>query len=154
MKKLLYAAYGTDLCQRRMRYRCPTAKAIAKSWLHDYRLTFSGRPTGSHATVIPSEGDAVPLVVWEITEEDAANLDRYYGVGNGSGIREYVEIEVDGKMESALIYNLTNSGYGVPTDYHLQELVEGYKEFNLDINILNDAVIRAYQESTEKEENP
>ena len=140
MKKRLYIAYGSNLDRKQMAYRCPTAKPIAKSWLHDYQLVFQGSQVGAHANVIPEEGQAVPVAIWEITKADEMMLDRYEGVAGGYYTKEYFTIEVNGEMKEALIYIMTPHDFGYPTDTYLQTIVNGYRDFNLDARILNEAV--------------
>lgn len=151
MKKKLYIAYGSNLNVAQMKQRCPTAKPIAKSWLHDYQLVFRGSQTTAHATVIPAKGHDVPVVVWEISAADEKALDRYEGVAGGYYTKETFTLEVAGEMKEALIYIMTPRGYGVPSNHYLSTIEQGYKDFNLDKNILLQAVILAHQESILKE---
>ena len=140
----LYIAYGSNLHRAQMEYRCPGAKVIAKSQLHDYRLVFQGNRLGAHANVIPEEGQDVPVVVWEITDQDEKRLDIYEGVAGGYYTKEYLTIEVDGEMKEALIYIMTPHLYGIPSDSYLRTIDEGYTDFNFDEKILNQAVQHAY----------
>lgn len=150
MNKQLYIAYGSNLNEAQMAYRCPTAKPIAKSWLHDYRLVFQGHPYNAHANVIPEEGQEVPVVIWEISARDEAFLDRYEGVEGGYYTKEYMEVEVDGEMKKALIYIMTPHNFGSPSTGYLGTIAEGYADFNLPVKILNDAVKHAYEHTTFK----
>lgn len=144
MKKTLYVAYGSNLNKIQMMHRCPTAKPIAKAWVHDYKLVFQGYPYGAHANIIPAPGTEVPVVVWEIGPKDEAALDRYEGVAGGYYTKEYLTIEVAGKMREALVYIMTPHDYGIPGDGYLETIAEGYKDFNLPVNYLNEAVEDAY----------
>lgn len=145
MKKRLYIAYGSNLNRQQMRYRCPTAKPIAKSWLHDYQLVFQGRPFNAHANVIPAKGKEVPVVIWEISAQDEANLDIYEGVKGGYYTKEYMEVEVAGEMKEALIYIMTPNPYGYPADVYLETIESGYRDFRFPARILNEAVVHAYK---------
>lgn len=143
MKKQLYIAYGSNLDRKQMAYRCPTAKPIAKGWIHDHRLVFQGNPFGAHANVIPEKGQEVPVAIWEIGPLDEAMLDRYEGVAGGYYTKEYMEIEVAGKMKTALIYIMTPNDYGHPTDGYLETITRGYKDFNFPVRYLNEAVVHS-----------
>lgn len=145
MKKRLYIAYGSNLNTEQMAWRCPGAKVLAKSWLHDYRLVFQGRRFGAHANVIPEAGQDVPVVIWEIDRYDEMALDRYEGVKGGYYTKETMKVEVNGKMREALIYIMTPNPYGIPDDFYLETIAKGYADFNLDVRILNDAVKHAYR---------
>lgn len=145
MKKRLYIAYGSNLDRNQMAFRCPGARPVAKSWLHDYRLVFQGRRFGAHANVIPEAGQDVPVVVWEIDRYDEMALDRYEGVKGGYYTKETMKVEVNGRMQEALIYIMTPNPYGIPDDFYLETIARGYANFNLDIRILNEAVKHAYR---------
>lgn len=137
-QKQLYVAYGSDLDRAIMAHRCPTAKPIAKGWLHDYRLVFQGNPFGARANVIPEDGQEVPVVIWELTPKDEASLDRYLGLDSS---KEFIEIEVAGEMKEALIYFASSESFGVPTDAHLDAVAQGYDDFNFPVSYLNDALL-------------
>ena len=149
-KKTLYIAYGSNLDTEQMAYRCPGAKVVAKSWLHDYRLVFQGHPYGAHANVIPEEGQDVPVAIWEIDKYDEMALDRYEGVRGGYYTKEYFTIEVAGEMKEALIYIMTPHGFGIPADLYLETIARGYRDFNLDVRILNAAVQHAHEHTLRK----
>ena len=73
--KRYYIAYGSNLNVQQMRWRCPGARIIGTSELQDYRLLFKGSKTGSYLTVEPEKGCTVPVVVWEVTDQDELALD-------------------------------------------------------------------------------
>lgn len=145
--KRLYAAYGSNLNVDQMSRRCPTAKPIAKSWLHDYALEFRGQPNRAHATVVPAKGKSVPIVIWRLSTDDVRALDRYEGVASGYYTKKYAKVEVNGEMKTALIYVMTPQRYGFPTDEYLQTIKEGYKHFNFDTNILLESVTQSHKKA-------
>ena len=71
-----YIAYGSNMVEEQMAFRCPNARLIGTGWLPNHRLEFY-----LHATVERTRAhDAnVPVAVWEISEEDERSLDRYEG---------------------------------------------------------------------------
>lgn len=143
-RKRLYIGYGSNLDMEQMAFRCPGARPLAKSWLHDYRLVFQGQPYNAHANVIPEEGHDVPVAIWEITAQDEARLDIYEGVRGGYYTKEYMQVEVDGKMREGLIYIMTPHDFGIPSDGYLDTIARGYDDFNFDIRVLNQALLHAY----------
>lgn len=145
MKERLYIAYGSNLNKGQMAYRCPTAEPIAKSWLHDHRLVFQGRPRNAHANVIPEKGQEVPVVIWKINARDEASLDRYEGVAGGYYTKEYMEVEVNGEMKEALIYIMTPHAFQTPSDHYLGVIAEGYRDFRFPIRTLNEALRHAFK---------
>lgn len=149
MKRQLYMAYGSNLNRTQMQWRCPGAKIICKSWLHDYRLVFQGARFGSHANVIPAKGFSVPVLLWEITPRDEAILDRYEGVKGGYYTKEYMTVECNGEMKDALVYIMKPSGYGFPADHYLQIIVDGYQQLNFPIGDLHEALVYSNQNMEE-----
>ena len=55
MKKL-YIAYGSNMDEGQMAYRCPTARLLGQTEVEGYRLLFKGSLTGAYATIEPQEG--------------------------------------------------------------------------------------------------
>ena len=151
MEKRLYIAYGSNLDKAQMAMRCPGAKPVATSWLHDYRLTFQGNPYGAHANVIPEEGKNVPVAIWEITAKDEASLDIYEGVRGGYYTKEFFEVDVNGEMREALIYIMTPRNYGIPTEDYTGTIAKGYLDFNMDLKILQEALDHAISNSEGRE---
>ena len=71
-----YIAYGSNMVEEQMAFRCPNARLLGTGWLPNHRLEFY-----LHATVERSRarGARVPVAVWEIDAEDEQNLDYYEG---------------------------------------------------------------------------
>ena len=79
----LYAAYGTNLDPRRMGERCPHSPLRGTGWLQGWRLTFGGEDhgwDGALATVVQDPFEQVFVALYDVTDEDAAQLDEL-GVG-------------------------------------------------------------------------
>lgn len=143
----LYIIYGRHLSKNHMRKYCQTANPIAVATLKDYQLVFQSREygAGAIANVIPAMGQEVPVVIWELSEQDERHMDIDQGTGEGLRRKETVDIEVNGKTLQAQIYVMDPGPYGVPTDRYLQPMVEGYRDFGLPVKALNDAISHAYE---------
>ena len=140
MSKQLMASYGSCLNIGQMQQHCPTAQPFAKSWLFDHRLAFKGRPRGAHATVVPSLGQAVPVVIWEISAQDEAALDAYHGTSQGYHHKRHVPLEVDGEIQDVLIYIMRACDFNLPSKQYLDIVTRGYIDFNLPITTLEEAL--------------
>ena len=147
----LYIIYGRNLSKERMHRCCPTAKPMAVATLKDYQLVFQDSTHGVHANVIPMEGQEVPVVIWELPEEDERCMDVDQWVAYGSCTKEPMDIEVDGKTLQALIYVKDPGPYGIPTDRYLRHMADGYRDFDLPIKALNDAISNAYENTVTNE---
>ena len=90
---VLYFAYGSNLCLRRMRGRASSVRRIAAATLPDYALRWSkiGVDGSGKCTIAISPRDAVGVhgVLYRLSAEEKAELDVVEGLGTG-----YDEISV------------------------------------------------------------
>lgn len=137
MKKY-YIAYGSNLNVSQMSYRCPEAKVVGSAMLNDYELTFK-----YFLTIEKKKGCHTPIGVWEITSGDEKYLDMYEGYPSHYH-KEYIDIEVDGKVVQGLIYIMNNiREVQPPSEVYMQTCTIGYNDFGLDLNYLTDAMFRS-----------
>ena len=131
-----YLAYGSNLNWSAMRERCPGAKPDSWLMLEHARLVFR-----RCADVAVEVGHATPCGVWHITADDEEALDRYEGVEYGL----YEKCEVDiGERKPALIYLMNDRGVAPPSQYYLDVIRRGYRDFGLDETFLDAAVAYAW----------
>jgi gamma-glutamylcyclotransferase (GGCT)/AIG2-like uncharacterized protein YtfP len=151
-KPRLYVAYGSNLNLTQMAFRCPTAKVVGKGELKDYELLFRGGRRGAVATVEPKEGSAVPVLIWDIQKGDEESLDLYEGYPNFYD-KQMIEVEMDGKTISAMVYVMTpGHSFGIPSDHYANVIWEGYETAGFDTQVLEDAIEHAF-EMVQKQEN-
>ena len=96
MKTFLYFAYGSNMSERRLRDRVPSAKVIGTGVLHNYCLTFhklSKKDGSGKCTIECSESDKVYGVLFKIDKAEECKLDEVEGKGYG-----YKEIPVNIKI--------------------------------------------------------
>lgn len=152
-KETLYLAYGSNMNQTQMAFRCPTAKVVGVGELKDYELLFRGARRGAVATIEPKEGSTVPVLLWKIRQADEEALDIYEGYPRFYG-KEMLQVEVDGKTMSAMGYVMTpGHEFGVPSDGYANTILEGYEQCGLDTRILENAIGRAYQIALERKDH-
>lgn len=140
-----YLAYGSNLNKAQMRERCFDAKPVGKLLFSNARLVFRGV-----ADVIYAPGFNVPCGLWRISPRDEAALDRYEGVSSGLYRKEMVDLH-NGKH--ALIYLMNSDGIMPPSQYYVDSIRQGYKDFKLAQRYLDEAVKHSYvqKEPTEIE---
>lgn len=129
-----YIAYGSNMNIEQMSRRCPNAKIIGKTVLKNYKLVFKGV-----ADIEKSEREEVPVVIWEITKECEKALDIYEGYPRLYR-KEYVQIEIDGKMELAMVYVMNYSKGAKPSEYYYNVIKQGYKDFDINTTPLEKAL--------------
>lgn len=134
-----YIAYGSNMDEGQMVYRCPTAQLLGRTELEDYRLLFKGSKTGAYATIEPEEGSRVPVLVWTIGKEDEKRLDRYEGYPVFY-YKKDLEIDLAGKRVTAMAYIMDESReYGKPSEGYYGVLERAYRKYGFPMEILTEA---------------
>jgi gamma-glutamylcyclotransferase len=95
----LYFGYGSNLWLDQMARRCPESRYVGISVLRDWKWFICGR---GYANVIPSPGDIVYGMIYEITAQDEAKLDGYENVPEAYAKQTHV-VEMEGKTVEALV---------------------------------------------------
>lgn len=136
----VYLAYGSNLNLEQMGYRCPYAVPLGPVELPGYRLLFRGGKENAVATVEPDEGGSVPALLWEITPRDEEALDHYEGWPRFYR-KETVTVDFGDKPVEAMVY-VMNDGHplGLPSDYYLNVILEGYAAAGFDAAALESAM--------------
>lgn len=142
-----YIAYGSNLNTPQMAQRCPKAAVVATGELKDYCLEFRCRERYGVATIRQEKGSSVPILLWSIKPSDERSLDYYEGHPFFYH-KEMMAVEINGKMQEAMVY-VMNDGHDLtsPSDYYLNIIREGYREFGFDEKILDEAVAHAQEQA-------
>lgn len=146
MRKRYYIAYGSNLNVPQMRMRCPKARILGTSVIEDYQLLFKGSKTGSYLTIEPKTGAEVPVAVWEVTETDEKELDRYEGYPNFY-YKKDMTLDIKGiktgkiRRREAFVYIMHEERkLGIPSRYYVKTCLDGYRAFGFDEKYLFDAI--------------
>lgn len=144
-----YVAYGSNLHKEQMSYRCPGAKVVCTGVVKDYTLVYRGSKTGAYATIIPCEGEHVPVAVWAINEKHERSLDLYEGYP-----RFYYKKDVwvnptdqDRMPFKAMAYIMFDAAKpGKPSMWYLEICAQGYIDQGLDMVKLEESIVRNQKE--------
>ena len=141
--KIIYIAYGSNMHLVQMAHRCPDAKLLGTSQIEGYALEFHGGNGGAVATIVPREDSRVPVVLWEISERDERNLDRYEGFPRLYFKKDF-RVYLGKRKVSAFAYIMA-SGYdvGIPSEYYYNVILEGYTDNDIDTKPLFSALFAA-----------
>ena len=123
-----YIAYGSNMVESQMAFRCPNARLIGMGYLPKHRLEFY-----LHATVEPSrtKGPGVPVAVWEIDETDERSLDRYEGFPNYY-IKETCTVKMnDGSEIKGMVYVMNLIRPQPPTVGYYNGIFDAYNKLGL-----------------------
>ena len=123
----LYAAYGTNLDPARMGERCPHSPLRGVGWLQGWRLTFGGEDLGwdgAMATVVQDPFEQVFVAVYDVTDEDAAQLDQWELADTGLFRRVRVRVALLTGEVVAWMYVLDAFEGGLPSARYLGVLAD------------------------------
>ena len=127
-----YIAYGSNMVEEQMAYRCPNAKLIGTGQLPNHRLEFY-----LHATVERSRarGASVPVAVWEIDAEDEQSLDRYEGFPRYYTKHKRLVQMDDGSQIEGMVYIMNMIRPQPPTAGYYNGIRDAYKHLGLSSEI-------------------
>lgn len=135
-----YFAYGSNMDPVQMAVRCPGAAPVGVACLRGWRLTFdrfSDRRGGHVADVVPDETAATWGVLWDVTDEHLAALDRFEGVGMGAYRRSELAVHLGDEAMVAAVYVVCEpTAPGLPPASYLDHLVSGARAFGLPAHYL------------------
>ena len=144
---MLYVAYGSNMNRLQMAHRCPNSERICNGELHGFRLVFN-----VHADIIrtDNENDIVPVVVWNIADEDWEMLDMYEGYPFYY-VKEVVNVILDdGEEIEAVVYVMAENRKGIspPFENYFDGVKQGYIENGIDVKYLYEALNHSWDNET------
>jgi cation transport regulator ChaC len=141
-----YFAYGSSLLRAQMERRLMGNKPVTRAYLKGYRLAFMGNSTerkGSVVNLQPDPGRFVPGTLYELNEVMIQYLDRAEACEHGLYRKLEVTVEKDdGEKVPAVCYQLAqdNPPFGQPNLGYLMQVKQGYKEWGLPEEVLEEAL--------------
>ena len=112
---MLCFSYGSNMSQRRLQARVPSARFVAVAELPAHRMVFHKRSRADGSAKCDAEytghpGDRVIGIVWDIATSEKGDLDRVEGLGFGYD-EKIVEVIAgqDGERLSTQIYVATDT---------------------------------------------
>lgn len=128
---MLYFAYGSNMDFRQMRERCPSAITVTTAKLPNHRLAFTRVAEsrgGGVADIVPSVGDVVEGVIYEISDDDATRLDDHEGVATNCYRRTHVNLTLPAdEVIEAYTYKAFEQGLFQPSKAYVRHLITGAK---------------------------
>ncbi|HBA73188.1 MAG TPA: gamma-glutamylcyclotransferase [Geobacter sp.] len=122
---MLYFAYGSNLWRLQMAARCPEHLEIGTGRLDGWRWIITTR---GYASIVKSEPDYVLGTVYELSEDDERNLDRFEGVARGLYLKEMLAVTVDGRGLSCLVYIDLVVEEGKPKTEYIDRINNGIRD--------------------------
>lgn len=139
---MLYAAYG-QLLNRSMRDGiCPSMRLVATGRINGYRLVFK-----IHEDIEPDDCSSVPVLVFEVDDDDVKSLDKLYKRGeyyDVALVNVSVAASINGYVSdvSAFTYIMLPKyeSYQRPDNWYLDSIRRGYTENGFDVDVLGMAL--------------
>jgi gamma-glutamylcyclotransferase len=137
----LYFAYGANLDKLSMCYRCPAAAPISRAWIPNWQLAFKGV-----CDIEKAEGAVVHGGLWAITMQCERSLDIFEGAPDFYRKETLTVMTATGPYE-AMVYIMNDfpgyiHGYDLPSMGYYHSVETGYKDFDLPIPALHEALDR------------
>lgn len=140
-------AYGSNLCWQRMAQRCPDMETIGTTVIPGYRMLFKQSRTGAYCTIEQDANCCVPALIYRISAEDEARLDRCEGYPRYYYKREFLlpVRTLQGrklrKRRNCIAYILHEDRLlGEPSQEYFSIVEGGYEAWNFDRAILEKAL--------------
>ena len=127
----LYAAYGSNMDPAQMKERAPHSPMAGTGWLMGWRLTFGGEDygwEGALSTVVEEQGSQVFVVLYDVSELDAPQLDRWEGGELGLHKKLRLRVHTLDRDVLAWIYVLDAYEGGVPSARYLGVLADAAEQ--------------------------
>jgi gamma-glutamylcyclotransferase (GGCT)/AIG2-like uncharacterized protein YtfP len=132
---MFYLAYGMNSNKNSMAQRCPAAKSLGSVILEGHKLAFK-----HFCDAIVDEQSHMVCALWDITENCERSLDALEGYPHFYGKKE-VEVMHNGRNIRAMIYYMKDYyDYGIPSRGYLDMVVEGYRQHNIEVSQIVDAL--------------
>ena len=133
---MYYFAYDLNLNKKQMQQRCPDSRPRFTATLHHYRLVFVGwsrKWRGGVASIKPFRGERVDGAIYEISERDLKQLDRYQGYPS-----EYTRINIKvntdvAELAEAITYVKSRGTEETrPSAEYLAIIRQGYRDWGIE----------------------
>ncbi len=141
-----YFAYGSSLLRAQMERRIMGNKPVTRATLKGYRLAFMGNTVerkGPVANILPDPTRFVPGTIYDLNEIMIEYLDRCEACEKGTYKKLMVTVEKDdGEKLTAVSYQLSaeNPAFGTPNLGYQMQVKQGYKEWGLPEEVLEEAL--------------
>jgi gamma-glutamylcyclotransferase (GGCT)/AIG2-like uncharacterized protein YtfP len=125
---MLHFAYGSNMDPASMRRRCPTAVAMGRARVNDWRFIVT---RDGYASIVRAPGAVVHGVLWRLGPRDLAAINAYESLDSGLYRRRMFAVRRDGRGVQALVYVARERRAGRPKPGYQEVVVAGARAWNL-----------------------
>ena len=139
---MFYFAYGSNMNLDQMRERRVSYENSRRALLRDYKLGFtktSKRYNAGVADIVESKGNFVEGVLYEVTEEGMANLDKFEGIEQNVYKRVKVVVQLEsGEELETITYKIINEDkpFIPPAKEYMDKIIKGAETHRLSKNYI------------------
>ena len=120
MAKRHYFAYGSNMNEAQMTLRCPDSNIVGIARLENHRFLINDRGV---ASIVESVRSVVYGLLWDISETDEKQIDRYEGVRKGLYHKSILSVGVqESQTVDALVYIASSNGHGKPRPGYMENI--------------------------------
>ena len=130
-----YFAYGSNMNQDQMKFRCLNSRPLGKVSLFGYRFIVNSRGV---ATIIPRNYSTVRGILWSINLKHEFTLDYYEGVKKKIYFKKYCYITYCNQRVLSLVYIAFDQIIGYPRKGYLEKVIDGAKSFSAEKKWINE----------------
>ncbi|WP_424189530.1 gamma-glutamylcyclotransferase family protein [Actinokineospora sp. G85] len=137
----LYAAYGSNMDPGQMMERAPHSPLAGTGWLVGWRLTFGGEDLGwegALATIVEDPDSQVFVVLYDVTDEDEKDLDRWEGSELGLLTKIRLRVQTLEGSVVAWFYVLVAYEGGLPSARYLGVVADAAEAAGAPADYVND----------------
>lgn len=131
---IYYFAYGSNMCHKQMKERCPSSEFVEKGILKGYRFVYDGYSTyrkGAVANIVNDESSVVEGCIFLITKEDERKLDKYEGYPYSYCKKRVTVTGESGKVYEAFTYFREGEKVGNPSEEYKKIVHQGARDCGL-----------------------
>ena len=131
---MYYFAYGLNVGKKQMLERCPDSKPRFIATLHNYKLIFTGwsrQWQGGVASIKPFRGERVLGAIYEVSDSDLRQLDKYEGYNDYNRLKVMVADEYGDAVEAVTYIKIRQSEETQPSKEYLAVLLQGYRDWGI-----------------------
>lgn len=139
---MYYIAYGSNLNKEVLKSLNCDLKSICKTKLNGFKLAFKRYTSfNSYLTLIESKDSSVDVLIYDISHEDELKLDDYEDVSHGLYYKEYITVDVLGKLEKCLVYIMNEKAeLYIPQNEYFIKVYDAYLELGFNVDVLMNAL--------------
>ena len=115
-----YFAYGSNMTESQIKFRCPDSTFIGISKLNNKSFYIDARGV---ASIKDKPESYVYGAIWTLSHNDLCNLDTHEGYPS-SYIKNCYEVIVNGKILNVIVYESTTLESGSPRVGYLEKILQ------------------------------